>query len=309
MSLTKRAVSMPWVVKSSVLLLCLVLLVAALGCSNPPPPAPTEVPSPTPDIPATVEEAVRLALAAQPTPTESPTPQPERESEPALDWPEVYRRVAPSLAIVHHVGGGGPKGVAFLIDDRRLLTVAHAVTPRLEVVLDFRIVPGVDGAPITSRWNTRAEVEAVHPTWDMALLKLPDTVTRRPAEFSPESVEIGEAVALVSRQAVAALPHVADNMQHEAIEEKDALKLSGLEINSGIVSATWTPEDMPRLFQMDAFGRHGDSGSPVVDRRGRVVGMIYLGGQRLFSDGMYTFGSGGIAIDVEDLVAWLQELE
>ena len=56
------------------------------------------------------------------------------------------------------------------------------------------------------------------------------------------------------------------------------------------------------VLQIDAFAGHGSSGSPVFDRRGAVVGVVY-GGPREAS------GRIVYAVSPEALLAFLSEAE
>lgn len=133
------------------------------------------------------------------------------------------------------------------------------------------VVLGIDGAPaetldIVFEGSTRArhlEVVSVHPDVDIALLR---TSARGavPAvaaiQWREPPVAVGDAVATIGYPLGFDLP-MGGEWEHVGI------------------TATASPGSVTRvlqtLIQFDGFGVEGSSGSPVFDRTGSVVGLVY----------------------------------
>ena len=187
-----------------------------------------------------VEEAVAEALDAQ-------------TSSPAVSA-QVYQVILPSLVIVQtdNVGeeGGFGIGTGVVINsDAEVLTALHIIEGATEVELAF-----VDGT------RTSATVASVEPDSDIAVLTpdvLPDLVV--PATIgSASAMRVGDEVFPVG----------------------NPLGLVG-SLSAGVVSGldrefrpSSREEPLRGLIQFDAAVNPGNSGGPLVNRRGQVVGIV-----------------------------------
>lgn len=184
----------------------------------------------------------------------------------------VFERVNPAVVVVHTEmkasqaaadgrAGSAAKGVGsgvVVSDDGRILTAAHVVQAARRVEVEF-----LDG----QRWT--AQVIASAPFADLALLKL-TTVPENLAVATlgdSDRVRPGDPVFAVGAPLGAghslAVGHVSARRNPEKIFEN----LTALE-----------------LFQVDMALFHGNSGGPVFDLEGQVVGIV---------SGVLTVGSEG----------------
>jgi S1-C subfamily serine protease len=174
--------------------------------------------------------------AASPSATPSPTP--------TVGVPDIYRRVAPSVAVVRTARGTLGTGV-IVAADGTVLTANHVIADRSAVSLVF-----ADGT------RSAARVAAADPAHDIATLApatLPQPVV--PATLGG-AVEVGGEVV--------------------AIGNPLGLAYS---VSSGVVSAVDRTATTNRgrfsgLIQFDASVNPGSSGGPLLDGEGNVVGIV-----------------------------------
>ena len=163
---------------------------------------------------------------------------------------EIVRRESPAVVLIEAGGadGQGGLGSGFLIDrDGHVLTNAHVVEDSKTTTVTFS-----DGTERTAR------ILGVDTSTDLAVLKIP----RVPEGIQP--VRLGSSGALVVGQDVVAIGNP-----------------YGLErtATTGIVSALERTIEAPNGFaiqnaiQTDAAINQGNSGGPLFDRAGRVIGM------------------------------------
>ncbi len=163
---------------------------------------------------------------------------------------EIVRRESPAVVLIEAGGadGQGGLGSGFLIDrDGHVLTNAHVVEDSTTTTVTFS-----DGTERTAR------ILGVDTSTDLAVLKIP----RVPEGIQP--VRLGSSGALVVGQDVVAIGNP-----------------YGLErtATTGIVSALERTIEAPNGFaiqnaiQTDAAINQGNSGGPLFDRAGRVIGM------------------------------------
>lgn len=171
---------------------------------------------------------------------------------------------AVAIALVEYADGRRFSGTAFAVrsdtEGGWLLTSKHVVQDsagtrpsRLGVVFNG------------SNQNFRATVVAVHPTADVALLRVP----------------VARGVPVVSGLAEAsALPSPGDPVVLVGFPLGLELPMGGDWRKLGVSTSTTlaaVSKSLPNLLQLDGFGAEGASGSPVFDRSGRVVGVLYGG--------------------------------
>lgn len=171
---------------------------------------------------------------------------------------ELYRKVSPSVVLIEGVAmnpyASGDKversaGSGFLVDASGLVvTNSHVVFGQqvLAVTLD-------DGTTLPAR------IVGADPVYDIAVIRIPP-----PKQGSLPVVELGDSSAL--------------DVGDEVFAVGDPLGLEQT-LTRGIVSAldrllpgaSWSLREP--LIQTDAAINHGSSGGPIVDDRGKVVGM------------------------------------
>jgi S1-C subfamily serine protease len=176
-----------------------------------------------------------------------------RTSDPALANPDgegrsvqqIVRDASPGVVLVQQASG---LGSGFLIDAKgRILTNAHVVGEASDVTVTY-----ADGT------EQRAKVLASDPAIDLAVLD----VATPPASAKP--LPLGTSRGLVVGDPVVAIGNPL-----------------GLErtATTGIVSALkrqiCSPNDstIPNAIQTDAAINQGNSGGPLLDSRGRVIGI------------------------------------
>jgi S1-C subfamily serine protease len=159
------------------------------------------------------------------------------------------RPVAPPalLAVtVRAAGAQGEMATAFAVGDGRAVTVAHAVGPRRSVLVSL------PGEPAR-----RARVVRADARLDLALLAVPGLEAPAVATAGARANE--PARVLVVRDG---RPRALRASVHRTITAR---------VRDSPGAA---PQDRPAL-ELDGSVMQGDSGAPVVDGDGRVVGMVF----------------------------------
>jgi S1-C subfamily serine protease len=174
-------------------------------------------------------------------------------------------RDAVALVFVQFPNGQVFTGTAFAVrsdpNGGLLITNRHVVTDS-NGTLASRIGVVFNGTP----QNFRADVVRLHPDVDLALLRA--TVHRgfpvvRSLGDSARRPEMGEPAVVLGFPLGLDLPG-----GHDWSTEGVAATLT-----LGTISRT-----LPELIQLDSYGAQGSSGSPIFDRSGKVIGVLY-GGQ------------------------------
>ena len=189
---------------------------------------------------------------AQPTPVEAPVIQAATVSTSTVDQPierggdlkisDLYRQ---TIGGVFTVRTPQRTGTAFAISPTLLLTNRHVV----EDATRIDVTKG--GQPVQT-----ATVEKVFSgTMDLAVLRLAQPIGGV-LTLAREAPPVGEEILIIGSP-------------------------RGLEgsLTRGLVSQLRTVENIP-LLQIDAAVNPGNSGSPVFDRTGRVIGIVFLGGDK-----------------------------
>jgi S1-C subfamily serine protease len=198
--------------------------------------------------------AAALALVGALDENGSPPP-PGASAQGGADTGRLVDRVRQGLVLVTAARSrGGGSGSGFMIDSSGLiLTSAHLVAGARRVAVSAEGAAG----PI------RAELEGADPASDIALLKIPrdDARAMEPLRLSDdESVSVGEPVVAVGTP----------------------FGLGGT-VTAGVVSAldqelvTPTGVTIDGAIQTDAATGPGNTGGPLVDGGGRVIGMSVQG--------------------------------
>lgn len=166
--------------------------------------------------------------------------------------PEIYALVRPSVVLItigNADSGGSGLGSGVVIDENGgILTSNHVVSSSDTVNVRF-----FDGS------TTQGKVTQRQPDRDLAMVtvtRLPDGAA--PAILSPDAVRPGDLVM--------------------AIGAPFAFEGS---VSAGIVSATGrrfvieeTSQVLDNMIQFDAAANPGNSGGPLVNRQGQVVGIV-----------------------------------
>ena len=151
---------------------------------------------------------------------------------------------------------------------------AFAVTADGLMATNRHVVYGADGTRRPRRLAVqftnsaqvwRAQVAAASPEEDVALVRVEGIVGAVPFVPLPDSsvaVEAGNPVAIIGFPLGTDLPM-------RSAGEPDLVRTS---LTAGTVSKV-----LPNLLQIDGYGAQGASGSPVFDRDGTLLGVLYAG--------------------------------
>ncbi len=192
----------------------------------------------------------------------------------AADHRKLFKRVDPSVVVLYTVEREAAPGTlagqvasnglgsGVLVDDEgHVMTAAHVVQTADLVQAEF-----VDG------FKTTAVVVASDPSKDVALVKLnrmPESIT--PAKVGDsDNVEVGEEIVVIG--APYGLSHTLTTGHISARHRNDDALMSGVDAET---------------FQTDAAINRGNSGGPVFNLRGEVIGIVsYIRSQSGGSDGL-----------------------
>ncbi|MFL5343003.1 MAG: S1C family serine protease [Gemmataceae bacterium] len=186
----------------------------------------------------------KLEPKAEPRPDATTRKKTERP-----DWEAVVKDCSPAVGVVEGKVG---HGTGFLLTDRVLATNAHVINLEFEENLrvHFPAAPKAQHGPFKARyiWSDRKR--------DLAFLR----VECQPMPFE---LELAEDYKFSAGQEVLAIGSPGFG-QNEKLENA---------ISRGLMS-TNTKLDGKRFYQMNINVNPGNSGGPVLDRDGRVLGMV-----------------------------------
>lgn len=239
--------------------LLLLLSLAVAGCTGiglPPVPSPTPTPLPTPTVPLAGDFAHAVPGATTPTP--AALPEPEGADATEARRIAIYERVAPAVvSITTQMLRTGSfwglipaegSGSGFLWDERGyIVTNNHVIEGAQSIEVAF-------GSDLVMA----AEVVGTDPTNDLAVLK----VAAAPEGVQP--VEIGASADLRVGQTTMAIGNPFGRFERT--------------MTQGIVSAVnrtvETESTVLRgVIQTDAAVNTGNSGGPLLDSSGRLIGV------------------------------------
>lgn len=164
-------------------------------------------------------------------------------------------------SIVHIAVDGGGTGTGFFYSPTRIVTNAHVVasSPKALAALGERRRHKVTVTLADGRTRT-ATVLGVDSRMDIAILGVPDDVDVQALPFiDSEDLVTGQPVAVLGH------PFGGDQMLTTGV-------LSGISRNSRFAAS----DVQSLMLQTDAAVNPGNSGGPLLDSRGRVVGVITL---------------------------------
>lgn len=180
-----------------------------------------------------------------------------------IDLPSIHRTNSPAVAlIVSRIGGQAYAGTGF------------AITP--------------EGLIVTNRHNVR---DSVGTMANKLAVKFTDTGDWLPAHVVKVQ-EVGEDLALIQMDRGGPFPVVqgVSSGSIDALEGNSVVTIGfplGYDTpmegegNDFVAKSTLNPGTVSKrtssVLQIDSYAAHGSSGSPVFDRRGRVVGVVFGG--------------------------------
>ncbi len=200
------------------------------------------------------EQAAWMAQASQPEPERATSPagaMPAATPIPPVDrapvappssLEDMIDRAMPSIVLVETSSG---RGSAFFVTYDTLITNVHVVQQDSNVTLRK-----MDGSSVTARVHQRA------PAFDIAVLKVSTPSSLQPflAMGTSSSLKPGQEVVVIG----SALGTLQNSVSRGIV--------SGLRNSGGVT-----------LVQSDAAANPGNSGGPMLDRNGRVVGILTAG--------------------------------
>lgn len=244
---------------------------------------------PTPALDTTAGSPAPATVSVAPTPSAGATATPSAAATAAaaeMDYTSVVAAngAAIVLVAVEMPGGERSTGTAFAVNRNGLLVTNRHVVSDGDGVLPTRVAVLFAN---TDAWLP-ARVVRVHETLELATLQVesegPFPAVRGLAAPGTQP-PVGSPVALLGYPLGMDLP----------MDRSEVGTIAAASLFRGMVS-----KNVRGMVQIDAYAGHGSSGSPVFDRRGAVVGVVY-GGPRE--------GGGRIvyAVSADELLAFLPE--
>lgn len=185
-------------------------------------------------------DAPVAAVAEPPSGATPGIPAPDATLSSSLE--DMIARAMPAIVLVETTTG---RGSAFFVQHDTLITNVHVVQNDAYVTLRK-----MDGSSVSARVHTRA------PAFDIAVLKV-----AQPSASQP-TLTIGSAQSLKTGQEVIVIGSALGTLQNSVSRGI----VSGLRNSGGVT-----------LIQSDAAANPGNSGGPMLDRNGRVVGVLTAG--------------------------------
>lgn len=161
--------------------------------------------------------------------------------------PKAPRSSPPGIAApaaTPDLGKFGSGSGVFISADGHILTAAHVVARARKVMI------------VTAGVPVEATVLKIDEANDLAVLKAEVSSPVKPLLLgSPKSVSLGSSVFTVGYP----------NIQVQGVEPK---------FTQGVVNSLAGLQDDPRMFQISAEVQPGNSGGPLVNDRGEIVGVV-----------------------------------
>ncbi len=189
-----------------------------------------------------------LSLAGRPAPARADDPPEEAET--------VFEKLKPSTVSISNAEGSG---TGILVDDAGLiLTCAHVVTSPMAYQVKLDVGTADEPKDVVYKHVT---IVGFHPERDLALIRIdPGEIKDHPpklvaAVVSHDKAHSGQRIYAVGD------PGAGDKVLTKTITQ-------------GIVSGVDREFDDQKFYQIDAAVNPGNSGGPVVDHAGRVLGIV-----------------------------------
>ena len=207
-------------------------------------------------IQRTVTAAVATAVASAPTP-------PPLMMAPDLS--ALYRQASPSVFYIDPTDG--QHGAGWLLAPGQIVTAAHVVAGRDQVIIRQASSPTFV-AVVAGRDERR----------DVALLRYDTAAAELPPGANP--LPLGDATIDDIARDLLALGYSGSGVKREGA-------VGSPKANAGILSqiTNFGPDSYGRNLEMDAAIDPGDSGGPVLNTAGQVVGMVRAAARRAEAGG------------------------
>ena len=176
------------------------------------------------------------------------------------DWSALYRQASPSVFYIDPTDG--QHGAGWLLEPGSIVTAAHLVAGRDQVIIRQAAAP-----------TFVAVVAGLDERRDVALLRYDVAAAALPAAAVP--LPLGDATSADIARDLLALGYSGSGVKREGA-------VGSPKANAGILSqiTNFGPDRYGRNLEMDAAIDPGDSGGPVLNRAGQVVGMTRAAARR-----------------------------
>jgi S1-C subfamily serine protease len=180
---------------------------------------------------------------------------PARADDPPEEAESVFQRLKPSTVSISNAEGSG---TGVLLDDTGLiLTCAHVVTSPMAYEVTLDVGTGDDPKEVVYK---HVQIVGFHPERDLALIRIDPHEPADAPKLVP--IDIGRDKAHVGQRIYA----IGDPGAGTQVMTKT--------ITQGIVSGVDRVFDDQKFYQIDAAVNPGNSGGPVVDHTGKVIGIV-----------------------------------
>ena len=222
------------------------------------------------DLDARINQSVATAIASSAPP----------------DLNRLYRETRASVFYIDPTDG--QHGTGWLLEPGLIVTAAHVVSGREQVIVRQATAP-----------TFLASVAGLDARRDVALLRY-DTAT---AELEPDTkpLPLGDAGSDDIASTLLALGYSSSGVKRQGT-------VGSPKANAGILSqiTNFGPDGYGRNLEMDAAIDPGDSGGPVLNSNGQVIGMIRAAARR--SESGQTLVGTFYAVHADEIRAALKEM-
>lgn len=180
------------------------------------------------------------------------------------DIEQVLGRVLPSIVSVSATIAVSSPTTPFRQGTAQAVGTGVVVSRSGEIVTNDHVVSGASSVEVTLSGSAKplpARVVAESPSHDLALVKIEAKVDLRPATFAASGRVGDEVIAIGYALGLAGGPSVTDGI----------ISATGRTVTTR--SGSGTPVVLKGMLQTDAAISSGNSGGPLVDLEGRVLGI------------------------------------
>ncbi len=223
------------------------------------------------DLDARINQAVATAVASSAPP----------------DLNRLYRETRASVFYIDPTDG--QHGTGWLLEPGVIVTVAHVVSGREQVIVRQATAP-----------TFIASVEGLDERRDLALLHYDTSDTQLEPGAMP--LPLGDAASDDIAITLLALGYSSSGIKREGT-------VGSPKANAGILSqiTNFGPDSYGRNLEMDAAIDPGDSGGPVLNANGEVIGMVRAAARR--SEAGQTVVGTFYAVHADEIRAALAEIK